>query len=239
MSHQCHDNMFTSPPSPTGCRTPHGALWMSWSIHLLRVPSEYWARWDGVSSGKTHSGESELQRMMARRVSQNSKEKGYPWRGNLQARLLRPVAASKPNPCGQPFSPKETPRHLRQCLMQKAGLSHFLFPPHAQSLPSLPISCCPLNLCPVTRRQRFKKQQKQNTLLSAGRSQNGLHSKVTPNILSKSRSYRCLTHLRVLTSHQRTKRSSPRGKGRLLPQKACYKFQIPVPSAFMGCFSNI
>lgn len=83
--------------------------------------------------------------------------------------------------------PKETARHLRQCLMQKAGLSHFLFPPHAQSLPSLSISCCPLNLCPVTRRQRFKKQQKQNTLLSAGRSQNGLHSGVTPNVLSKSR----------------------------------------------------
>lgn len=72
--------------------------------------------------------------------------------------------------------------------MQKAGLTHFLFPPHAQSLPSLSISCCPLNLCPVTRRQRFKKQQKQNILLSAGRSQNGLHSGVIPSVLSKSHS---------------------------------------------------
>lgn len=72
----CPTNVMTIrsplPPSPTGCRTPHGALWMSWSIHLLRVPSEYWARWDGVSSGKTHSGESELQRMMERRVSQKT-----------------------------------------------------------------------------------------------------------------------------------------------------------------------
>lgn len=52
----------------------------------------------------------------------------------------------------------------------------------------LSTSCCPLNFCPVTRRQRFKEQQKQNVLLSAGRSQNGLHSGVIPSILSKSHS---------------------------------------------------
>lgn len=50
----------------------------------------------------------------------------------------------------------EIRRRLRQCSMQKAGLTHLLFPPHAQLFPSLSISSCPLNLCPVTRKQRFK-----------------------------------------------------------------------------------
>lgn len=135
----------------------------------------------------------------------------------------------------------KTDVYLRQCFMQKAGLTHFLFPPHAQSLPSLSISCCPLNLCPVTRRQRFKKQQKQNILLSAGlnRGRMACTQRWYPASWANLIPYRYLTHLRVLTSHQRTKRSSPWGKGRLLPQKACYKFQIPVLSAFMCCFSNI
>lgn len=120
----------------------------------------------GTDTRKAHSGESEstwLQSKDGRKaVPENSQEKGVSMeqlRGKRHRETSKPACSDLRQHLSQIhmdsfFTPKEV-RHLKQCFMQKAGLTHFLFPPQAQLLPSLSISSCPLNLCPGTRKQRF------------------------------------------------------------------------------------